>query len=59
LRRDPATGPHAGGAGWFIAEVIEDHILETLRAAFDIMFRRVLKTTEEWAAANPGLLQCH
>jgi hypothetical protein len=30
-----------------------------LRASFDIIFRRVLKTTEEWAAANPGMPQRH
>jgi hypothetical protein len=30
-----------------------------LRASFDTMFRRVLKITREWAAANPGLLQRH
>ena len=30
-----------------------------LRASFDILFRHVLKTAEEWAAANPGMLQRH
>jgi hypothetical protein len=34
LRRDPATGDRTpGGAGGFIAEVIEDHLAEGLRKA--------------------------
>jgi hypothetical protein len=30
-----------------------------LRASFDALFRRVMKATREWVAANPGLLQRH
>ena len=30
-----------------------------LRASFDSMFRRVLRMSREWAAANPGPLQRH
>jgi hypothetical protein len=30
-----------------------------LRASFDTMFRRVLRMSREWAAANPGVLQKH
>ena len=32
---------------------------DELRASFDSTFRRAMKATSEWAAANPGLLKGH
>jgi hypothetical protein len=59
-RNDPAgTMNLALAATVAMVRASEGTTKKELRASFDTLFRRVIKATREWAAANPGLLQRH